>query len=128
MKSKNRWKWQCANSKVLILKLRTQQLKQGATGPVKVLRLFEVNSRARPDQLEEMLKGTSKPKEFVGVLREYRQAKPGAESALIILDEALQFNLSNPATLAVLIHQLRWMHWHLILRRLQIELRRLEIL
>jgi hypothetical protein len=46
-----------------------------------------------------MLKGNFKTlKEFVGILREYRQAKPGAESALVILDEALQFNLSSPAT------------------------------
>jgi len=46
------------------------------------------------DQLEEMLKGNSK-QEFVGVLREYHQAKPGAESALSILDEALQVKLST---------------------------------
>jgi len=70
---------------------------------VKVLRLFWPRVNVNLDQLEEMLKGTA-----VGVLKEYRQAKPGAESALSILDEALQVKLSAP--LAVLIHQLKWMH------------------
>jgi len=42
-------------------------------------------------------------KEFVLALGEYRQAKAGAESALAILDEALQFKLSittTPSSLA----------------------------
>jgi len=86
--------------KFLFLKLRTQRLKQGATQARQNIAsiLTEESIEQDLDQLEEMLKGNFKTlKEFVGILREYRQAKPGAESALVILDEALQFNLSSPA-------------------------------
>lgn len=45
-----------------------------------------------------MLKGNFKTlKDYVSVLREFRQARPGAEEALAILDEALQVNLSISA-------------------------------
>ena len=87
--------------KFLFLKLRTQRLKQGATQARESIAtvLAEESIEQDLDQLEEMLKGNFKTlKEFVGVLREYRQAKPGAESALSILDEALQVKLSTPAT------------------------------
>ena len=87
--------------KFLFLKLRTQRIKQGATQARQNIAtiLTEESIEQDLDQLEEMLKGNFKTlKEFVGILREYRQAKPGAESALVILDEALQFNLSSPAT------------------------------
>lgn len=87
--------------KFLFLKLRTQRLKLGATQARQNIAtiLTEETNEQDIDQLEEMLKGNFKTlKEFVGVLKEYRQAKPGAESALIILDEALEFNLSSPAT------------------------------
>ncbi len=86
--------------KFLFLKLRTQRLKQGATQARQNIAsvLTEESIEQDLDQLEEMLKGNFKTlKEFVGILREYRQAKPGAETALVILDEALQFNLSSPA-------------------------------
>ena len=87
--------------KFLFLKLRTQRLKLGATQARQNIAtiLTEETNEQDIDQLEEMLKGNFKTlKEFVGVLKEYRQAKPGAESALIILDEALEFKLSSPAT------------------------------
>ena len=87
--------------KFLFLKLRTQRLKLGATQARQIIAtiLTEETNEQDVDQLEEMLKGNFKTlKEFVGVLKEYRQAKPGAETALIILDEALEFNLSSPAT------------------------------
>lgn len=87
--------------KFLFLKLRTQRLKLGATQARQNIAtiLTEETTEQDIDQLEEMLKGNFKTlKEFVGVFKEYRQAKPGAESALIILDEALEFNLSSPAT------------------------------
>ena len=87
--------------KFLFLKLRTQRLKLGATQARQNIAtiLTEETNEQDIDQLEEMLKGNFKTlKEFVGVLKEYRQAKPGAESALIILDEALEFNLLSPAT------------------------------
>ncbi len=87
--------------KFLLLKLRTQRLKLGATHArqnIAVILTDETNKQD-VDQLEETLKGNFKAlKEFVGVLKEYRQAKPGAELALIILDEALEFNLSSSAT------------------------------
>ncbi len=51
------------------------------------------------DQMEEVLKGNFKTlKDYVSALREFRQARPGAEEALAILDEALQVNLSISAT------------------------------
>lgn len=87
--------------KFLFLKLRTQRLKLGATQARQSIAaiLAEESIEQDLDQLEEMLKGNFKTlKEFVGVLKEYRQAKPGAESALSILDEALQVKLSTQAT------------------------------
>lgn len=51
------------------------------------------------DQMEEVLKGNFKTlKDYVSALREFCQARPGAEEALAILDEALQVNLSISAT------------------------------
>ncbi len=87
--------------KFLFLKLKTQRLKLAATQARQSIAviLTEETIEQDLDQLEEMLKGNFKTlKEFVGVLREYRQAKPGAESALSILDEALKVQLSAPAT------------------------------
>lgn len=86
--------------KFLFLKLRMQRLKQGATQArqnIAVI-LTEKSIEQDLDQLEEVLKENFKTlKEFVGVLKEYRGAKPGADSALIILDEALEFK-SNSVT------------------------------
>ena len=70
--------------KFLFLKLRTQRLKLGATQARQNIAtiLTEETNEQDIDQLEEMLKGNFKTlKEFVGVLKEYRQAKPGAESS-----------------------------------------------
>jgi len=114
--------------KVLIPKAQNAAIKQGAT---QARQYCGYSSRgvnwARPNQLEEMLKGNFKTlKEFVGVLREYRQAKPGAESALIILMKLFsltcQIQPSSSANSSTEMDAL-----HLILRRLQIELRRLKL-
>ncbi len=88
--------------KFLLLKLRTQRLKQAAVlarQNIEVV-LTEEAIEQDLDQLEEMVKGSCKSlKEFVGALGEYRQARVGAEAALIIVDEALEFNLSTPTAL-----------------------------
>jgi len=89
--------------KFLLLKIRTQRLKQLAVQARQNIDtiLTEESIEQDLDQLEEMLKGSYKSlKDFVSALGEYRQTKPGAEAALTILDEALQFNLSIPATLS----------------------------
>lgn len=88
--------------KFLFLKLRTQRLKQSATVARQNMAnlLSEETLEQDLDEAEETIKGHFKTlKDFVGVLREYRQSKPRAESALIVLDEALGFNLSTPDTL-----------------------------
>ena len=86
--------------KFLLLKLRTQRLKQAAVlarQNIEVV-LTEESIEQDLDQLEEVVKGSCKSlKEFVGALGEYRQARVGAEAALVIVDEALEFNLSTPA-------------------------------
>ncbi len=87
--------------KFLFLKLRTQRLKQSATIARQNMAnlLSEETLEQDLDEAEETIKGHFKTlKDFVGVLREYRQSKPRAESALIVLDEALGFNLSTPDT------------------------------
>lgn len=87
--------------KFLFLKLRTQRLKQSATIARQNMAnlLSEETLEQDLDEAEETIKGHFKTlKDFVGVLREYRQSKPRAESALIVLDEALGFNLSTPAS------------------------------
>ena len=85
--------------KFLLLKLRTQRLKQAAVlarQNIEVV-LTEESVEQDLDQLEEIVKGSCKSlKEFVGALGEYRQARVGAEAALTIVDEALEFNLSTP--------------------------------
>ena len=83
------------------LKIKTQRLKQAA---LQARRNIDVLFTEEPieedlDQLEEILKGNFKTlKEFAGSLVEYRKAKPGAEQARLILDEALQLSLSTPST------------------------------
>jgi len=95
--------------KVLFLKLRTQRLKLGAT-QARQNYYFGRESVSKTWTSWRMLKGNFKTlKEFVGVLKN-RQAKPEAESALSILDEALQVKFNTKQPLAVLIHQLKWMH------------------
>ncbi len=92
--------------KFLLLKIKTQRLKQLAVQARQnidtILTLESIEQDL--DQLEETVKGDYKTlKEFVLALGEYRQAKAGAESALAILDEALQFKLSittTPSSLA----------------------------
>jgi hypothetical protein len=83
------------------LKIKTQRLKQAA---LQARRNIDVLFTEEPieedlDQLEEILKGNFKTlKDFAGSLVEYRKAKPGAEQARLILDEALQLSLSTPST------------------------------
>jgi len=92
--------------KFLLLKIKTQRLKQLALQARQnidtILTLESIEQDL--DQLEETVKGDYKTlKEFVLALGEYRQAKAVAESALAILDEALQFKLSittTPSSLA----------------------------
>ncbi len=92
--------------KFLLMKIRTQRLKQLALqARQNIDTILTLESIERDlDQLEEMLKGDYKTiKEFVLALGEYRQTKTGAEAALAILDEALQFKLSittTPSSLA----------------------------
>jgi len=92
--------------KFLLLKIKTQRLKQLAVQARQNIDtiLTEESIEQDLDQLEETVKGDYKTlKEFVLALGEYRQAKAGAESALAILDEALQFKLSittTPSSLA----------------------------
>ncbi|MBV8887740.1 MAG: hypothetical protein JO235_27610 [Chroococcidiopsidaceae cyanobacterium CP_BM_RX_35] len=96
----------CELQKCLLIKLRTQRLKQSATQARQNIAtvLTEESTEQDLDQMEEMLKGNFKTlKDYVNALREFRQARPGAEEALAILDEALQVNLSisaisNPKT------------------------------
>ena len=87
--------------KFLLLKIKTQRLKQLAVQARQNIDaiLTEESIEQDLDQLEETVKGDYKTlKEFVLALGEYRQTKTGAEAALAILDEALQFNLSITAT------------------------------
>jgi len=92
--------------KFLLLKIRTQRLKQLAVQARQNIDtiLTEESIEQDLDQLEETVKGDYKTlKEFVLALGEYRQTKTGAEAALAILDEALQFKLSittTPSSLA----------------------------
>jgi len=90
MKSKNRWKQR--TQKFLFLKLRTAT-KTYATQARQSIAAILPRVTARPGPVGGNAK--RERKEFVGVLKEYRQAKPGAESALSILDEALQVKLST---------------------------------
>jgi len=88
--------------KFLFLKLRTQRLKQGAAMARQNIAALLSEEILEQDlnQVEETLKGHFKTlKEFAAVLREYRQKKPIAESALIVLDEVLGFNLLTPTAL-----------------------------
>ncbi len=85
-------------SKFFPLKIKTQRLKQAALQARHNLDVLFTDETIEQDldQLEEVLKANFKTlKEFASSLGEYRQAKQGADKALIILDEALQFNLST---------------------------------
>lgn len=83
------------------LKIKTQRLKQAALESRRNIDVLFTESPIEEDldQLEEILKASFKTlKEFAFSLVEYRQAKPRADSARIILDEALQLGLSTPST------------------------------
>ncbi len=87
--------------KFLLLKIRTQRLKQLALQARQNIDtiLLEESIEQDLDQLESTVKGDYKTlKEFVGALGEYRQTKTGAEAALRLLDEALKFSLSITAS------------------------------
>jgi len=88
-------------NKFASVKLKYQHILQSA---IQARKNIDVLFKDEPieediDQMEEMLKGSFKTlKEFAGILVEYRKAKPGADEARNILDEALHFNLSNSST------------------------------
>jgi len=81
----------------LLLKLKTQQLKKSADQARQNITtaLSEESAEQDLEQMEETLKGNFKTlKEYIGSLKEFRQAKSGAIEALTIIDKALQIDLS----------------------------------
>ncbi|GAC1471318.1 MAG: hypothetical protein NVS2B14_16880 [Chamaesiphon sp.] len=83
------------------LKLKHQHILQSALQARQNINILFTDEPIEQDieLLEEMLKGSFKIlKEFAFFLVEYRKAKPGADEAKIILDEALQMNVSSLPT------------------------------